>query len=70
MTACDEVKNRGELLQAAAGQFSQSPYESSSRSKMSQTSKDLLMSVTKLMVVADMMDVQNLLDASSRVGEC
>lgn len=68
MTACDEVKVCGELLQTAAGLFAQTPCDPTCRPKMNQCSRDLLLSVTRLMVVADMVDVNNLLEASGRVG--
>lgn len=67
MSACDEVRRCGELLQSAAGHFSQNPYESDRRSKMNEASKELLLSVTRLMVVADMVDIHNLLEATTRV---
>lgn len=68
IAACDDVRGYGETLQAAAAQFSQSPCEPDNRTKMAKASKDLLLSVTRLMVVADMVDVHNLLEASSRVS--
>ncbi len=68
ITACDSVRACGESLQAAAAEFSQSPCEPDNRSNMTKASRELLISVTRLMVVADMVDVQNLLEASSRVS--
>ena len=62
------MRSHGELLQAAAAQFSQSPCEPDNRSKMTKASKDLLLAVTRLLVVADMADVNKLLEVSSRVS--
>lgn len=54
-------------MQRAANEFSQDAGDSTKRSAMTDASKGLLMSVTRLMVVADMVDVSKLLEASSRV---
>ena len=67
--SCDDVKANGEAMQRAATEFSQNAGDSSKRSAMMDASKSLLLSVTRLMVVADMVDVSELLQASSRVSK-
>jgi len=67
---CDDVRSQGELLQAAAVQFSQGTTEPDNRSRMTRACKNLLLSVARLMVVADMVDVNNLLQAANRVRKC
>lgn len=55
-------------MQNAANEFSKDACDSNKHSAMMDASKRLLLSVTRLMVVADMVDVNMLLEASSRVS--
>ena len=54
-------------MHKAASEFAKDTLQTEKRDVMVQASQELLKAVTRLMVIADMMDVGKLLRASSRV---
>ena len=67
LLACDEVRAAGEVMHQAASEFARDTFQSEKRDEMTKASRELLMSVTRLMVIADAVDVKKLLKASNRV---
>ena len=67
LLACDEVRAAGEVMHQAASEFARDTFQSEKRDEMTKASRELLMSVTRLMVIADAVDVKKLLKVSSRV---
>lgn len=67
LLACDEVRAAGEVMHQAASNFARDTFQTERRDEMTKASRELLMSVTRLMVIADAVDVNKLLKASSRV---
>lgn len=67
MLACEEVRSKGEVLHTVAEVFVQDPSLSDKRPGMVHAARELLFSITRLMVIADIVDVHNLLNASSGV---
>lgn len=67
LLACEEVRARGELLHTTGSTFVQDTVKSSKRATMVHAARELLFSITRLMVIADIVDVNNLLNASSKV---
>ena len=57
-----------ETMHKAASEFVQDTFRSERRAAMVTAAQELLMSVTRLMVVADVVDVSKLLKASRRVS--
>jgi len=54
-------------MHKAASEFAKDTLQTGKRDVMVQASQELLKAVTRLMVIADMVDVSKLLKASSRV---
>ena len=54
-------------MHQAASDFARDTFQTERRDEMTKASRELLMSVTRLMVIADAVDVNKLLKASSRV---
>ena len=69
LLACDEVKTAGELMQKSADAFSHDTSRSDKREAMKEASRELLMTVVRLMVIADAVDVSKLFKVSSRVSQ-
>ena len=67
LLSCDEVKSAGEVVQKAATAFASDVSRSDKREVMKEASRDLLMAVVRLMVIADAVDVSKLLNVSNRV---
>ena len=67
LLACDEVRAAGEVMHQAASEFARDTFQSEKRDEMTKASRELLMSVTRLMVIADAVDVKKLLKTSNRV---
>ena len=67
LLSCDEVKSAGEVVQKAAYAFASDVSRSDKREVMKEASRDLLMAVVRLMVIADAVDVSKLLNVSNRV---
>lgn len=65
--ACDEVKAAGEVMQKAAGDFQLDTSRSDKREVMKEAARDLLMTVVRLMVIADAVDVSKMLKTPNRV---
>lgn len=67
LLACDEVKSAGEQMQRSANTFASDTSRSDKREVMKESSRDLLMAVVQLMVIADAVDVSKLFNVSNRV---
>lgn len=61
LTAVDEVRKTGEIMRTAAREFSEDPCSSLRRGNMVRAARNLLSAVTRLLVLADMVDVHLLL---------
>lgn len=61
LEAVDEVRKHGGAMSAAAREFSNDPCSSVKRANMVRASRSLLSAVTRLLVLADMVDVHLLL---------
>ena len=60
----DEVELSGQNLSSRAEEFSLNPLKLSLRAEMVEAARSVLSSVTKLLLFADFIDVQNLLNSS------
>ena len=56
--AVEEVRGTGEIMSAAAREFANDPCSSVKRGNMVRASRNLLSAVTRLLILADMIDVQ------------
>lgn len=70
LLACDEVRSAGEAMGKAASQFALDTSQANRRAIMIHTARELLMSVVRLMAVADDVDMNNLTKASGKVCLC
>ncbi|XP_044315213.1 catenin alpha [Drosophila rhopaloa] len=61
LTAVDEVKKTGDAMSIAAREFSEDPCSSLKRGNMVRAARNLLSAVTRLLILADMVDVHLLL---------
>lgn len=61
LTAVEEVRKTGEIMRTAAREFSEDPCSSLRRGNMVRAARNLLSAVTRLLVLADMVDVHLLL---------
>lgn len=61
LTAVDEVRKTGEIMRSAAREFSEDPCSSLKRGNMVRAARNLLSAVTRLLILADMVDVHLLL---------
>jgi len=68
MVACEDVRSKGEIVHRAALEFVKDTMSPEGRAKMVAAARDLLMSVTRLLVIVDMIDVDKILTISSRVS--
>lgn len=68
LIAVDEVRKTGEIMRTAAREFSEDPCSSLKRGNMVRAARNLLSAVTRLLILADMVDVHLLLK-SLRVVE-
>ena len=59
--AVGEVKSTGEIMSSAAREFANDPCSSVKRGNMVRASRNLLLAVTKLLILADMIDVHLLM---------
>ena len=57
-------------MHKTASEFAEETFQADKRSGMVEASRELLLAVTRLMVVADVLDVNKLLKASRRVRPC
>jgi len=57
----DEVKKTGDAMSIAAREFSEDPCSSLKRGNMVRAARNLLSAVTRLLILADMVDVHLLL---------
>lgn len=68
LTAVDEVRKTGETMSVASREFAEDPCSSLKRGNMVRAARNLLSAVTRLLILADMVDVHRLLK-SLRVVE-
>ncbi|XP_037091694.1 catenin alpha-like isoform X2 [Pollicipes pollicipes] len=61
LAAVDEVKKTGEAMSAASRAFAEEPCSSAKRGSMVRAARSLLSAVTRLLILADMVDVHRLL---------
>lgn len=61
LEAVDEVRKHGNAMSSAAREFSEDPCSSLKRGNMVRASRSLLSAVTRLLILADMVDVHLLL---------
>nr|XP_022914685.1 catenin alpha isoform X3 [Onthophagus taurus] len=61
LSAVDEVRKTGNAMSIAAREFSEDPCSSSKRGNMVRAARNLLSAVTRLLILADMVDVHLLL---------
>lgn len=61
LAAVDEVRKTGEVMSTAAREFAEDPCSSLKRGNMVRAARNLLSAVTRLLVLADMIDVHLLL---------
>jgi len=67
--AVEEVKVTGEVMSSAAREFANDPCSSVKRGNMVRASRNLLSAVTRLLILADMIDVHLLLKKLRRVED-
>jgi catenin alpha len=68
LVAVDEVRKTGETMSVASREFAEDPCSSLKRGNMVRAARNLLSAVTRLLILADMVDVHRLLK-SLRVVE-
>ncbi|CAK9298974.1 unnamed protein product [Gordionus sp. m RMFG-2023] len=69
MKALDEVKLNGQIMSEASREFADDPCSSLKRASMVKSARALLSSVTRLLIVADMVDMYNLLKRLKKVEQ-
>jgi len=69
LVAVDEVRKTGEVMSSAAREFANDPCSSVKRGNMVRASRNLLSAVTRLLILADMIDVHLLLKKLRRVED-
>lgn len=68
LLACDEVRLAGEDMQRTGSEFARDTLQADKREAMVAAARRLLLATTQLMVVADAVDVSQLVNASKRVS--
>lgn len=63
------MKAAGEVMQKAASEFESDTSRSDKREVMKEVARDLLMTVVRLMVIADAVDVSKMFKVSNRVSD-
>lgn len=61
--AIDDIRNTGHHMSSMSRKFVEDPCSSTNRADIVKAARPLLLSVTRLLIVADMIDVQRLLDS-------
>lgn len=69
LAAVEEVRKTGDIMRTAAREFSEDPCSSLRRGNMVRAARNLLSAVTRLLVLADMVDVHLLLKSLHVVQE-
>ena len=69
LSAVDEVRSTGTAMSGAAKEFANDPCSSVKRGNMVRASRNLLSAVTRLLILADMIDVHLLLKKLRRVED-
>ncbi|XP_022254960.1 catenin alpha-like [Limulus polyphemus] len=67
LSAVEEVQKTGEIMSRSAKDFAEDPYSSVKRGNMVRAARSLLSAVTRLLVLADMVDVHRLLKSLQTV---
>ncbi|XP_065919372.1 catenin alpha-like [Dysidea avara] len=67
LKACRNVSTAGQVMHEASSAFATEPQSMEHRAAMVQASRNLLLVVTRLLIVADVADVSKLINVSSRV---
>ena len=65
---CEEVRRAGEALQHAANEYASDSLKKRKRDILQEKARDLLREATRLLVLADLIDVSKILKATSRVS--
>ena len=68
LLACDDVRAAGEEMHRAGSEFARDTFRADKRAAMAAAGRQLLLAATRLMTVADAVDVSRLLNASKRVS--
>lgn len=66
--SCEEVRNSGHSLERASLEYASDTLHTRKRGAMHDGAKELLLAVTRLLVIIDLVDINELLKASSRVS--
>lgn len=61
LLAVDEVRKTGEVMSKSSREFAEDPCSSVKRGTMVRAARNLLCAVTRLLILADMVDVHRLL---------
>lgn len=61
LSAVDEVRKAGTIMSQASREFAEDPCSSSKRGNMVKAARNLLSAVTRLLIIADMVDVHRLM---------
>lgn len=68
LLAVDEVRKTGEVMSKASREFAEDPCSSVKRGTMVRAARNLLCAVTRLLILADMVDVHRLLKSLRSVS--
>ncbi|XP_044259830.1 catenin alpha-like [Tribolium madens] len=66
-TVIEEIRSTGKVMIGASGDFVANPCNTTQRSELIKSARNLLRSVTRLLILADMLDVQLLLKTTQSV---
>lgn len=69
LLAVDEVRKTGEVMSKSSREFAEDPCSSVKRGTMVRAARNLLCAVTRLLILADMVDVHRLLKSLRSVRE-
>lgn len=68
LKACDDVESSGGVLLRTSRSYLDDPGSNDKRDVMTEVAKELLTAVTRLLVIADIVDVNNVRRAAKRVS--
>ena len=66
--SCEEVRNAGQNIQIASTNYAADSLQPRKREGMEIAAKELMLAVTRLLVLIDLIDINELLKASSQVS--
>ncbi|KAF2347429.1 Vinculin/alpha-catenin [Trinorchestia longiramus] len=69
LAAVEEVRKTGEVMSVGAREFAEDPCSSAKRSNLVRAARNLLSAVTRLLILADMVDVHRLLKGLQMVED-